>query len=117
MKLEYEQAQTQLKNMEMQVVDAGARRPRARCRPTSSASQSARASRELQEKKLEAEEKKLAAGMSRQLLRRSRRSATSSLARTVEIQAISDYNKSLVDFEAVQQVPINGGGNGVQVAR
>jgi hypothetical protein len=33
-----------------------------------------------------------------------------SLARTVEIQAISDYNKSLVDFEAVQQVPINGGG-------
>ena len=40
-----------------------------------------------------------------------------SLARTVEIQAISDYNKSLVDFEAVQQVPINGGGNFVQVAR
>ncbi len=32
-----------------------------------------------------------------------------SSARTVEIQAISDYNKSLVDFEAVQQVgSING---------
>ena len=40
-----------------------------------------------------------------------------SLARTVEIRAISDYNKSLVDFEAVQQVPINGGGSFVQVAR
>jgi hypothetical protein len=34
------------------------------------------------------------------------------LARTVEIQAISDYNKSLVDFDAVQQVPLNGGPGG-----
>ena len=43
-----------------------------------------------------------------------------SLARTVEIQAISDYNKSLVDFEAVQQVPLTGGGSvpsSVQVGR
>jgi outer membrane protein TolC len=40
-----------------------------------------------------------------------------SQARTTEIQAISDYNKSLVDFEAVQQVPINGSVNAVQVAR
>ena len=78
--------------------------------------QSARASRELQEKKLEAEEKKLAAGMSHELLRlpgaaRSRRRR----ART-EIQAISDYNKSLVDFEAVQQVPLSGGGGGITAA-
>jgi len=29
-----------------------------------------------------------------------------SLARTVEIRAISDYNKSLVDFEAVQEAPL-----------
>ena len=78
--------------------------------------QSARASRELQEKKLEAEEKKLAAGMSSPFfVVQAQRDL--SLARTVEIQAISDYNKSLVDFEAVQQVPINGGGNQVQVAR
>jgi hypothetical protein len=40
-----------------------------------------------------------------------------SLARTVEIRAISDYNKSLVDFEAVQQVPINGFNSIVQIAR
>ena len=39
------------------------------------------------------------------------------LARTVEILAISDYNKSLVDFEAVQQVPLNGFGGTVNIAR
>jgi outer membrane protein TolC len=62
-KLEYEQAQTQLKNMEMQVTQ----QVRAAARSVDTTQQlvgSARASRELQEKKLEAEEKKLAAGMS-----------------------------------------------------
>jgi len=78
--------------------------------------QSARASRELQEKKLEAEEKKLAAGMSSPFfVVQAQRDL--SLARTVEIQAISDYNKSLVDFEAVQQVPINGAINVVSVVQ
>ena len=114
-KLEYEQAQVQLKNMQMQVVTQvrGAAR---NVRTNQQRVQSARASRELQEKKLEAEEKKLAAGMSSPFfVVQAQRDL--SLARTVEIQAISDYNKSLVDFEAVQQVPINGGGNLVQVAR
>ena len=107
-RLEYEQAQVQLKNMEMQVVTQvrGAAR---NVRTNQQRVQSARASRELQEKKLEAEEKKLAAGMSSPFfVVQAQRDL--SLARTVEIQAISDYNKSLVDFEAVQQVPINGGG-------
>ncbi len=73
-------------------------------------------SRELQEKKLEAEEKKMAAGMSSTFfVFQAQRDL--SQARTTEIQAISDYNKSLVDFEAVQQVPINGTVNTVQVAR
>ena len=114
-KLEYEQAQVQLKNMQMQVVTQvrGAAR---NVRTNQQRVQSARASRELQEKKLEAEEKKLAAGMSSPFfVVQAQRDL--SLARTVEIQAISDYNKSLVDFEAVQQVPINGGGGSVQVAR
>ena len=107
-RLEYEQAQVQLRNMEMQVVTQvrGAAR---NVRTNQQRVQSARASRELQEKKLEAEEKKLAAGMSSPFfVVQAQRDL--SLARTVEIQAISDYNKSLVDFEAVQQVPINGGG-------
>ena len=114
-KLEYAQAQTQLKNMQMQVTTQ-VRGVARNVQTTQQLVQSARASRELQEQKLEAEEKKLAAGMSSPFfVVQAQRDL--SLARTVEIRAVSDYNKSLVDFEAVQQVPINGGGNIVQVAR
>jgi outer membrane protein TolC len=114
-KLEYEQAQATLKNQQLQVVTQ-VRSAARNVKTNQQRVQSARASRELQEKKLEAEEKKLAAGMSSPFfVVQAQRDL--SLARTVEIQAISDYNKSLVDFEAVQQVPINGGGNQVQVAR
>jgi outer membrane protein len=113
-KLEYEQAQQQMKNMQMQV----ATQVRLAARNVNTNQQrvaSARASRELQEKKLEAEEKKMAAGMGQTFfVFQAQRDLA--LARTAEILAISDYNKSLVDFEAVQQVPLNGGGQ-IQVAR
>jgi outer membrane protein len=113
-RLQYEQAQTQLKNLEMQVTTQV--RGAARNVTTNQQRvQSAKASRELQEKKLEAEEKKLAAGMSSTFfVFQAQRDLA--LARTAEIQAISDYNKSLVDFEAVQQVPLNGGGGGITTA-
>ena len=62
-KLEYDQAQAQLKNMELQVVTQ-VRTAARNVQSNQQLVQSARASRELQEKKLEAEEKKLAAGMS-----------------------------------------------------
>jgi outer membrane protein len=77
--------------------------------------QSARASRELQEKKLEAEQKKLAAGLSSTffVLQAQRDLA---LARTTELQAVSDYNKSMVDFEAVQEVPVGGNIGGITTA-
>ena len=114
-KLEYEQAQTTLKNMQMQVV-AQVRSAGRNVQTNAQRVASARASRELQEKKLEAEEKKMAAGMSTTFfVFQAQRDLAA--ARTVEIQAISDYNKSLVDFEAVQQVAINGGINQVIVAR
>jgi len=114
-KLEYDQAQAQLKNMQMQITTQ-VRQVARDVQTNQKRVESARASRELQEKKLEAEEKKLAAGMSSPFfVVQAQRDL--SLARTVEIRAISDYNKSLVDFEAVQQVPINGGGSFVQVAR
>src|SRR5437899_12278023 len=77
---------------------------------------SVRAMLELQEKKREAEENKMAAGMGQTFfVFQSQRDL--SLARTAEIQAISDYNKSLVDFEAVQQVPLSPVTSSVQVAR
>ena len=113
-KLEYDQAQAQLKNMQMQITTQ-VRQVARDVTTNQQRVQSARASRELQEKKLEAEEKKLAAGMSSPFfVVQAQRDL--SLARTVEIRAISDYNKSLVDFEAVQQVPLNGGGGGVTTA-
>ena len=77
--------------------------------------QSARASRELQEKKLEAEEKKLAAGMSQSFfVFQAQRDLA--VARVAEIQSIANYNKALVDFQAVQEVPLGGGGGGITTA-
>jgi len=104
-RLEYQQSQTQLKNVELQVAtqvrDSG-----RNVQTNQKRVQSARASRELQEKKLEAEEKKQAAGMSTSFfVFQAQRDL--SQARTTEIQAIADYNKSLVDFEAVQLAPLN----------
>jgi outer membrane protein TolC len=105
-KLQYQQAQVQMRNLEMQVVlqvrDAG-----RNVTTNEKLVQSATASRELQEKKLDAEQKKLAAGMSSTFfVFQAQRDLA--VARVAEIQAISAYNKSLVDFQAVQQVPLNG---------
>jgi len=109
-RLQYQQAQTQLKNLEMQVATQ-VREFSRQVQTNQKRVQSARASRELQERKLEAEEKKLAAGMSQSFfVFQAQRDL--SLARTAEIQAIADYNKSLVDFETVQLVPVGGGGGG-----
>ena len=113
-RLQYQQAQTQFKNLQMQVA-LQVRDAARQVRTNQQRVRSARASRELQEKKLEAEEKKLAAGMSSSFfVFQAQRDLA--LARTVEIQTISDYNKSLVDFDAVQQVPTSGGLGGVTTA-
>jgi outer membrane protein len=113
-KLQYEQAQSQYKNLEMQVA-AQVRGIGRNVITNQKRVQSTRASRELQEKKLEAEQKKLAAGLSSTffVLQAQRDLA---LARTIELQAISDYNKSLVDFEAVQEVPVGGNIGGITTA-
>ena len=113
-RLEYQQAQTQLKNMQLQIAtqvrDSG-----RNVQTNQKRVQSARASRELQEKKLEAEEKKQAAGMSTSFfVFQAQRDLAQ--ARTAEIQAISDYNKSLVDFEAIQVAPIVGSAGFLTVA-
>jgi len=113
-KLQYDQAQTQVKNLEMQV----ATQVRFAARNVQTNQQrvrSAGASRELQERKLEAEEKKLAAGMSTSFFVFQAQRDLSG-ARVAEIQAVSDYNKSLVDFEAVQFVPLDGRGTAITTA-
>jgi outer membrane protein len=113
-RLQYQEAQLQLKNLELQVVTQV--RDAARSVQTNTQRvKSAKVARELQEKKLEAEEKKMAAGMSSPFfVFQAQRDL--SAARTVEIQAISDFNKSLVDFDAVQQVPLTGTGGTVVTA-
>jgi outer membrane protein len=113
-RLQYEQAQTQLKNLQLQIATQ-VRNVARNVQTNQQRVASARASRELQEKKLEAEEKKMAAGMGQTFfVFQAQRDL--SLARTAEIQAISDYNKSLVDFEAVQLIPLGGGGVGITAA-
>ncbi|HKB11709.1 MAG TPA: TolC family protein [Vicinamibacterales bacterium] len=112
--LEYQQAQVQLKNMQL-IIATQVRDAARNVNTNQKRVQSARASRELQEKKLEAEEKKLAAGMSSSFfVFQAQRDLA--LARTAEIQAISDYNKSLVDFDAVQAAPVTGAAGQVTTA-
>ena len=69
-----------------------------------------RVSRQLAERRLEAEQKKFDVGMSTSfLVFQAQRDLAQS--RNSELQAILDYIKSLVDFEAVQEVPLGGGGS------
>ncbi len=71
--------------------------------------------RTLQQRRLDAEEKKFAAGMSTNfLVTQAQRDLA--LAEVSEIRAIADYNKSLVDFERVQESGLSGG-NGLITVR
>lgn len=67
-----------------------------------------KAARVLAERRLEAEEKKFAAGMSTsfEVFQAQRDLAQ---AKSNELRAVLDYNKSQVDFETVQVAPVNGG--------
>ena len=67
-----------------------------------------RVSRELAERRLEAEQRKFEVGLSTNFLvfQAQRDLAT---ARNTEQQAILDYIRSLVDFDAVQEIPLGGG--------
>ena len=68
-----------------------------------------RAARQLAEQRLEAEQKKFAVGMSTSfLVFQAQRDLAQ--ARNSELRAILDYNRALVDFEAVQETSLTGGG-------
>jgi outer membrane protein TolC len=73
--------------------------------------ESSRAARVLQERRLDAEEKKFAAGMSTNFFvtQAQRDLADASVA---EIRAVLDYRKSLIEFDRVQEAGV-GGGSGV----
>ena len=71
-----------------------------------------RAARQLAEERLEAEQKKFAVGMSTSfLVFQAQRDLAN--ARNSELRAVLDYNRALVDFEAVQETSLTGGGGAV----
>jgi outer membrane protein TolC len=71
--------------------------------------QATRKARDLMEKRLEAENKRLAVGLSDTFkLFQAQRDLDN--AKQSELQSIIDYNRALIDLEAVQIVPLGGGG-------
>lgn len=111
--LQYDQAKLQLSSLEMQV---GVQvRDAVRTLETAyKRVEATRASRQLSERRLEAEQKKFGVGMSTSfLVFQAQRDLA--LARTNELQAVYDYYRAQVNFEAVMETSI-GGGSGVTVA-
>jgi outer membrane protein len=108
-RLQDRQAQTQLQNQQLQVAtqvrDVG-----RQVQTNQKRVEATRASRQLAERRLEAEEKKFQAGMSTSFfVFQAQRDL--SQARANELRAVTDYNRSLVDFETVQEAPLGGGGS------
>jgi outer membrane protein TolC len=101
-----EQAETNLKRLEMQV--AAEVRSVARSVQTNyQRIESTRASRVLNERRLDAENKRFAAGMSTNYaVTQAQRDLA--LAEVAELRAVADYRKSLVAFELVQAAGSNG---------
>ncbi len=108
-RIQQTQSQTSLRQLELQVTtevrDAG-----RQLVANSKRVEATRAARVLAERRLEAEEKKFAAGMSTsfEVFQAQRDLAQ---ARSNELRAVLDYNQSQVNFETVQVAPTGGGGN------
>jgi outer membrane protein len=100
-----EQQETSLRRLEIQVTQEV--RSAARAVDTNfKRVQSTQAARVLQERRLDAEEKRFAAGMSTNfLVTQSQRDLA--VAEVAELRAIADYRKSIVNFERAQEA---GGG-------
>jgi outer membrane protein TolC len=103
-RLQREQQTTAMKNLETQVV-ASVREAARQVNTSLKRVESTRKARELAEQSLQAEEKRLAVGLSDtfRVLQSQRDLARQ---RVNELNAVISYNRSLVDFEAVQTVPL-----------
>jgi len=103
-RLQHSQAQTELRNLELRVA-AEVRDVARQVTTNRQRVASARVARELAERRLDAEEKKFAAGIQTSFfVFQAQRDLAQ--ARTNEVRAIGDYSKSLVDYDAVQEVPL-----------
>jgi outer membrane protein TolC len=106
-RLEQTQTERQVRNLELQaateVREAGRQVMTNQKRVDAS-----RVARQLAERRLEAEEKKFAAGLSTSFfVFQAQRDLAA--ARNDELRAWLDYAKSLTDFDTVQEVPLGGG--------
>jgi outer membrane protein len=101
------QTQVNLRSLELQVVTQ-VRDAARQLMANSKRIDATRAARVLAERRLEAEEKKFAAGMSTSfLVFQAQRDL--SLARNTELRATLDYAQSQVNFDTVQVAPVSGG--------
>lgn len=110
-RLQYRESELQLRQQEM-TVGQQVRDVVRRVNTNLKRIDATRAARELSERKLEAEQKKFAVGLSTsfQVVQAQRDLST---ARYNEVQAILDYTTSLADYEAVQETSVGtttGGG-------
>jgi HAE1 family hydrophobic/amphiphilic exporter-1 len=107
-RIEYSQAQTQLKSQQLQV-STQVREAARNVQTNQKRVETTRAARTFAERRLEAEQRKFAAGTSTSfIVFQAQRDL--SQARNNELRAILDYNQSVVDLETVQEVPLTGGG-------
>ena len=108
--LEKTQAQTRMRNQELQV----AQQVRIAAREVMTNQErveSSRSARQLAERQLEAEQRKFEAGTSTSfLVFQSQRDLA--LARNVELQNILNFHRSVIDLETVQEAPLQGAGGG-----
>ena len=105
-RLETTQAETQLKNAELQVVTQ-VRNVARQLTTSQKLVDSTRAARDLAEQRLDAEQKKLAAGTSTNfLVFQAQRDLAQ--ARNDELNSILAYTRAQIDFETVQVAPVAG---------
>lgn len=104
--LQHNQSLTQLRNQELQVTTQ-VREQGRQVLTNQKRVETTRTSRALNERRLEAEQRKLAAGTSTTfLVFQAQRDLAQ--ARNNELRAILDFNQSVVDLETVQEVPLGG---------
>ena len=107
-RLQRRQAETQIKSTELQVAGE-VRRVGREVNTNLKRVDATGSARQLAEQRLEAEQKKFAVGMSTSfLVFQAQRDLAQ--ARNNELGAILDYNQAIVDFDAVQESSLTGGG-------
>ncbi|HSL24246.1 MAG TPA: TolC family protein [Vicinamibacterales bacterium] len=112
-RLENTRARTSLANLQLQVTTS-VREAARQVNTNLKRVQATQVARGLAEQRLAAEQKKFNVGMSTTfIVFQAQRELTN--ARNNELRAIIDYNRSIVDFEAIQQIPL-GGSASVNVA-